>query len=829
MLTRQEALLVRKYAEVIVDLPSRAVDRPFHYLVPPQLQDYLQPGHRVIVPFGSQTLVGYVIRIVDESPVDEVKPILRLLDEEPLLTREMVELALWLADHTYSRLVDALRCVLPAGIHVKSEKYVILKVAQDPIDRLLQELETRAPQQRAVLQYLVEARGEALVDSILEATGCGPGSIAGLVDKGYATLRYRWTDPAVRVKRVQVYRLNLSREETKSWIEANRSRAPKQAEVMACLLAGGERFTQSTLATKAKTTPGTVRALEEKGLVRRDWKEIYRDPFPSQIRRSFALPPNPNQARALQQITQALDDARYGVFLLRGVTGSGKTEVYLQAIAKALELGKQAIVLVPEISLTPQTVRRFKARFGERVAILHSALSPGERFDEWRRIRSGDADIAVGARSAVFAPFVSLGLVVIDEEHEQSYKQEEMPRYHARDVALWRAGKHEAVVLLGSATPAIESTCLVETGIYRSVLLPERIENRPLPQVNIVDMRDELRRGNRTILSQQLREAIGIRLRRREQIIILLNRRGYATCVLCRECGHVLQCTNCRVTLTYHEPDQSVRCHYCGLELPVPKLCPECRSHYLRRFGVGTQRVEEVLRHEYPGVRLLRMDMDTTRWKGAHGAILGRFGKGEADILLGTQMIAKGLDFPNVTLVGVITADTALNIPDFRSGERTFQLLTQVSGRAGRGDKAGEVIIQTYTPDHYSIQAAARQDYMAFYREELAFRRELNYPPYSFLARILISGPVEEQVIDTAHLVTDHLRAYAHANQLEEKSSILGPSPTPLSKVRKRYRWHILLKGEEASVRQTLAYLIAAPPGAHDCSVSIDVAPCSLL
>ena len=821
---------MRKFAEVIVDVPSRAVDRPFHYLIPSQLQEHLQPGHRVIVPFGAQTLVGYVIRIVDESPVHEVKPVLRLLDEEPLLTREMVELALWLADHTYSRLVDALRCILPAGIHIKSEKYAILTVEPEDIGGLLEDLEMRAPKQAAVLKYLAAAEGEAPYDSILEATGCGPGSIGGLADKGYVALRHRWTDPAVRVKRIQICRLNVSREEAIGWIEANRKRAPKQVEVINCLLMGSHGLTQSALAAKAKTSPSTVRAMEEKGLIRRDWKEIYRDPFQSEITKSRPLAPNPDQAAALHQVTRALDEARYDVFLLRGVTGSGKTEVYLQAIAKVLELGKQAIVLVPEISLTPQTVRRFKARFGERVAILHSALSPGERFDEWRRIRSGDADIAVGARSAVFAPFVNLGLIVIDEEHEQSYKQEEMPRYHARDVALWRAGRHKAVVLLGSATPAVESTYMTEIRTYQSVLLPQRIENRPLPQVDIIDMREELRRGNRTILSRRLREAIGDRLRQREQVIILLNRRGYATCVLCRECGHVLQCTNCRVTLTYHEPDQSVRCHYCGLELSVPKLCPECRSHYLRRFGVGTQRVEEVLRHEYPGVRLLRMDMDTTRWKGAHAAILNRFGKGEADILLGTQMIAKGLDFPNVTLVGVITADTALNIPDFRSGERTFQLLTQVSGRAGRGDKEGEVIIQTYTPDHYSIQAAARQDYVAFYREELAFRRELDYPPYSFVARILISGPVEKEVIDTAHLVTGHLQTYTHTSRLDGNLSILGPSPAPLSMVRNRYRWHTLLKGEEACVRQTLSYLIETPPcAAYDCSVSVDVAPCSLL
>lgn len=823
-----EALFVAKYAKVIVDLPSRAVDRPFHYLIPPELSGTLRPGHRVIVPFGGQLLVGYVIQLDHESPVDDVKPIIRILDEEPLLTEEMVELALWLADHTYSRLVDALRCVLPGGIHIKSEKYVTLADEFEATDETLINLEVRAPKQAVALRYLLDNEGEALFDTIMEVTDCGAGSITGLVEKGYAIVRHRWTDPAVRVKRTQVCRLNQSRDNVKAWIEANQKRAPKQAAVIACLLREGDGLSTSVLAAQANTSPSTVRALVEKGLIRRHWQEVYRDPYTGGDKTSFPLTPNADQAAALREITKALTDGRYGVFLLRGVTGSGKTEVYLQAIAKTLAAGKQAIVLVPEISLTPQTVRRFKARFGQRVAVLHSALSPGERYDEWRRIRSGDADIVVGARSAVFAPFTNLGLIVIDEEHEQSYKQEEMPRYHARDVALWRAGKHRAVVLLGSATPAVESAYMAEKGIYQALILPQRIEDRPLPQVEIIDMRQELQSGNRTILSRRLREAISQCLHRQEQMIILLNRRGYATCVLCRECGHVLQCTNCRVSLKYHEPDESVRCHYCGLEMPVPRRCPECRGRYLRRFGVGTQRVEEVLRHEFPGARLLRMDFDTTRRKGAHGAILGQFGRGDADILLGTQMIAKGLDFPNVTLVGVITADTALNIPDFRAGERTFQLLTQVGGRAGRGDKKGEVIIQTYTPNHYSIEAAARQDYLAFYHEELAFRRELAYPPYSFLARILISGPEEEEVIKTAHSITDTLRREMHT-QVGAELSILGPSPAPLSMVRNRYRWHTLLKGEETAVRLALAWLVGAPPSFSDCSVSVDAAPSSLL
>ena len=532
---------------------------------------------------------------------------------------------------------------------------------------------------------------------------------------------------------------------------------------------------------------------------------------------------------ALQQVDSVLQTGEHRVFLLRGVTGSGKTEVYLQAISRVLKLGKQAVVLVPEISLTPQTVKRFKDRFGDRVAILHSRLSVGERFDEWRRIRGGEADIVVGARSAVFAPMTNLGLIVVDEEHDESYKQEEMPCYHARDVAIWRAEAHSAPVILGSATPALESTYLAAEGKYQLLVLPQRVMKRRLPSVNIVDMREELKKGNRTILSESLRTAIEKRVRLGQQMMILLNRRGYATSVLCRGCGYVMQCDNCRVSLTYHELGNSVRCHYCGLVKPLPAQCPQCRSRYLHRFGVGTQRVEAVLRQEFPRSRLLRMDYDTTRRKGAHADILNRFRRGQADILLGTQMIAKGHDFPGVTLVGIITADTALNIPDFRAGERTFQLLTQVGGRAGRGDQKGEVIIQTYTPEHYSIQAAAGQDYISFYKEELEFRRELSYPPFNFLVRLLVAGADEDEVIGKAQEVAGELKSRMNILEKTDQPVLLGPTPAPLSLVRNKFRWHVLLRGREELVRSILDGWVETLPKSTELSVHVDVAPLSLL
>jgi primosomal protein N' (replication factor Y) len=515
----------------------------------------------------------------------------------------------------------------------------------------------------------------------------------------------------------------------------------------------------------------------------------------------------PAQAAALRQIVPPVGDGPRAT-LLYGVTGSGKTEVYLQAIAQLLQRGQGAIVLVPEIALTPQTVERFVGRFGDRVAVLHSRLSAGERHDEWHRIREGRAAIVIGARSAVFAPVRKLGLIVVDEEHEPSYKQEEAPRYNARDVAVMRGHMEGCAVVLGSATPSLESWANARAGKYRLARLPERADNRKLPAVRVVDMRQETERtGRANVLSQALVEAVRLRLDRGEQTILFLNRRGFATSLLCPHCGYVANCDQCSVACTYHRSDDRLRCHICGGSRAAPTRCPSCRDPAFRFAGVGTQRVESVVARCFPRARLARMDADATSRKDAHGRILGDFRIGKTDILIGTQMIAKGLHFPNVTLVGVVCADLSLHMPDFRASERTFQLLAQVAGRAGRGEVSGEVIVQTYTPTHAAIQAARRQDFEGFCEQEIESRRELSYPPFTRLMCVTLKGPAEERVAFSAAALARRLRPALAAGVI-----LSEPCPAPLARAKGQYRYQLLLRGRSPSaimrpVRAALAEL----------------------
>lgn len=610
------------------------------------------------------------------------------------------------------------------------------------------------------------------------------------------------------------------------------SLTPKQRMVVEFLAANPGGLTRAELARACGCGTGVVDALVAKGVLEEAAVEVRRDPLAG--RRFPAAPPpelSAEQARAVAAVSAA---APGEVFLLHGVTGSGKTEVYLRCIGTALERGRQALVLVPEIALTPQIIHVFLSRFGSRVAVLHSALSDGERYDEWRRIRAGSVDVVVGARSAVFAPLPRLGLVVLDEEHETSYKQDEAPRYHAREVAVARARATGAAVVLGSATPAVESYHATASGSYRLLELRERVQGRPLPDVALVDMREELAAGRRGIISRRLEEAVRERLGRREQVILFLNRRGFHTFVLCRECGYAVRCPRCDVSLTLHLGDASgpaqsrLACHYCGHGEPVPSTCPACRGSRIRYFGTGTQRVEDAARQLFPGARVLRMDVDTTATKGAHERIYYQFLRGEADILVGTQMVAKGWDVGGVTLVGVISADTALHLPDFRAAERTFQLLAQVAGRAGRGPGGGEVIVQTYSPEHYSIQAAARHDYGAFYRQELAAREALGYPPFGHLVRLVAAHPARE----VAERAARRLAAAAVAAGARPDGGdvqLLGPAPAPVGRLHGRYRWHLALKGRRREAVAALARSLAGAARSEEARVIVDMDPFSML
>lgn len=606
------------------------------------------------------------------------------------------------------------------------------------------------------------------------------------------------------------------------------SRYPKQERVWEASLAM-PGISKKELALAAGAGAGVIDTLVAKGLLRTEVQETRRDPYPlTQFHPETAPALNPEQSRALEETACAISGQTPKVFLLHGITGSGKTEVYLRAIEKTMAMGRQTVVMVPEISLTPQMVSIFKSRFGDQVAVLHSRLSEGERYDEWNRIRCGLAPVVLGARSAVFAPLNNPGLFVLDEEHEPSYKQEETPRYHARDVALKLAGNNGAVVMLGSATPSLESySRALPGGPYALLNMSSRIGNRPLPTVRIVDMRNEGQSGNVGIFSREMLEAVKDRLDRGEQIILFLNRRGYSTYVVCRDCGQVMKCPHCDISLTYHA-NGSLRCHYCNHSLAAPGVCPECGSRHVGYYGTGTQKVEEEIRMFFPGAGVLRMDGDTTSRKGSHGEILRAFREREADILLGTQMVAKGLDLPGVTLVGVINADTSLHMPDFRAAERTFQLITQVAGRAGRGELGGDVLVQTFSPEHYSIRCAAGHDYSEFFRLEMRVRKAMQYPPFVRLARILMTGSDEGEI----QAFADKVRQLVEKEVAGERIQYMGPAPAPLARVKDRYRYHIILKSQGGlALRQALTnvYNSAGFRRNRKISVVLDIDPQNLM
>ncbi len=596
-----------------------------------------------------------------------------------------------------------------------------------------------------------------------------------------------------RAKTPHFVELNRERVRNSDDIAALTKRAPKQAKVLKILSGADGPMSLQALLSAAGTAQSAVRSLEKKGLVKLTRRRIYRDPWEGEVVvPTEHLPPTEEQAKALNYIRGALTDRHFAVVLLHGVTGSGKTEVYLQAIDEVLKLGYGAIVLVPEISLTPQIVEEFKARFSENVAVLHSRLSFGERLDEWERLRDGKARVVVGARSAIFAPLPNLGLIVVDEEHERTYKQEEAPRYHARDVAVMR-GKVEGIpVILGSATPSIESYRNAIMGKYKLFKLPSRIEERSLPSVTVVDMKEEIRMvGRMTFFSRRLINAVEDRLEKGEQVILFLNRRGFSTFVICYKCGYVQKCPHCSVSLTMHGQGKRMLCHICGFEQKAPTRCPKCGAGGIRFQGLGTQKLEMLVSRLFPNCSVGRMDTDSMMTKASHAKALNAFKTGKTQILLGTQMIAKGLHFPNVTLVGVVFADTALHLPDFRSSEYTFQLITQVAGRAGRGDVAGEVIVQTCAPKHPAIMAARHQDYESFYRKEFPFRKELGYPPAKRFILVTLRGRNERSV---AWIIKHFAKVLSEASPPGMK--ILGPAPAPIARAKGYYRWQLICKGE---------------------------------
>ncbi|MBC2072255.1 primosomal protein N' [Listeria marthii] len=793
-------------AKVIVDVPAMQVDRPFDYFIPEDLEELIRSGMRVSVPFGNRKIQGFVIALGETEENPKLKGIDGVMDLAPVLNEELMELGDWLAEDTLSFRVSAYQAMLPAALRAKYEKYFLrLDEENEELEQLFEGYET--------LDWKVaEARG------LLKQIG-------KWVREGGVEVVYQVKNKITN-KKVRVVSCLKAPHQLAEIIEDMPKNAKAQSRVLAFFQAfEGTEITAVDLKKQAETTDTTIKKLADLGLLTIQEKIISRDPYENhQFEKSESLELLPDQQTACEKINAAKEQE---TFLIHGVTGSGKTEIYLQTIEAKLKEGKEAIVLVPEISLTPQMVERFKSRFGSEVAVLHSALSSGEKYDEWRKIERKEARVVVGARSAVFAPFENLGIIIIDEEHEASYKQEDNPRYHARDVAIWRATKYQCPVVLGSATPSLESFARAKKGVYTLIELPSRVNDRAMPEVNVVDMREELRKENRTEFSTELLEKIKDRIVKKEQTVLMLNRRGYSSFVMCRDCGYVLECPNCDISLTYHQSSNQMKCHYCGHEERVPQKCPSCEGEHIRYFGTGTQKVEESLTKLIPEARVIRMDVDTTRTKGAHEKLLNSFRNHEADILLGTQMIAKGLDFPDITLVGVLNADTMLHLPDFRASERTFQLLTQVSGRAGRHERTGEVVVQSYNPEHYSIEFAKKHDFIGFYNHEMQLRKMGSYPPFYYLTMINVSDENEMKAIRTIQEMAQFLRG-----KLGPDAVILGPVPSTITRIKNKYRYQCIIKYKiEPNLKKELKTLIThyQKDQQKGLTITIDVQPYVLM
>ena len=712
------------------------LDTTFHYRVPQTLLAAVEPGKRVFVPFGRRKLTAYVLSWAEETASD-LKEMIDVLDREPLFTPEELAFYRWAASYYLKPLGEVIKAALPAGINIETRK-----------------------------RFVESGDGSKVAEEQLR------GGKRVRSETIYRILPTPPELPPLKGKAVQIHEfLHNTGEASKALICRNFGDSSQQLKKLAGL-----------------------------GLITAERREVYRDPFREEVfHQDTPLTLNENQSLAFGRIADAVSAGKFSPFLLHGVTGSGKTEVYLHIIAHCLGLGKNALVLVPEIALTPQLVRRFKSRFRCGIAILHSGLSAGERYDEWRRIRRGEACIVIGARSAIFAPLGKIGVIVVDEEHEASYKQSEGFTYNARDLALVRGKMGNASVVLGSATPLITTYYAAMEGRLEYLELPERVRNLPLPDARIIDGRGH---KGETFLPE-LVDALADNLSHGGQSLLFLNRRGFATFLVCQDCGHVFRCPNCSVTLTYHRIRQRHFCHFCDFSLPAPSVCPGCGGAEIGLLGRGTERVEEEVKALFPGARVARMDSDTTSGKGGHARILKKLEQGSIDMLIGTQMIAKGHDYPGVTLVGVISADTALNLPDFKSAERTFQLVSQVTGRAGRGDSPGTVLIQSLSPDHYALVRAADHDYKGFYAEEIEFRREAGYPPFTCLATVNLSGVSADTVEKSAEEAARVLRQLRQ--ELKLRTEILGPAPAPMAKIRGRYRRQILLK---ATTRRELNRLL---------------------
>lgn len=818
-----------QYAQVAVPLH---LNQTFTYRLPLTLQRDARVGSRVLVPFGSKPITGYIVALLRQLPPDssltepEIKNASALLDADPLITPQVLEITHWVADYYAAPWGEVLKAALPAGINTTVEQIVSLT------DTGRKELTTEAgsarPKARTRGLQLLADEGDFDIKTFCLRMGVAavPQWLRDLERDGFVRRTHRTRSAGSGIKTQRAVRLASKTESS----EAPPKLTKLQQSALAALTHGGGEQLLASLLDQTGASATTIRSLEKKGLVEIFDRDVRRDPLQRAVLPEIEkLKLTAAQTDALDSLVSQMDERRFAAFLLHGVTGSGKTEIYIQAMRAALQQGFSAMMLVPEIALTPILSRRLRASFGDKIALFHSTLTKGERFDEWSRLRRGEARIVIGTRSAVFAPAENLGLIIIDEEHDTSYRQQDSPYYNARDTAIVRARKESAIVVLGSATPSLESFHNAQTGKYRYLHLPERIAKRPMAQTELIDMRAVFkRRGKPAIFSDELLDAIGRTHDRGEQSMILLNRRGYSSFLLCRACGESVHCPNCDVTLTYHRSERTLVCHYCNYRQPAPTACPTCEGTHIYYVGEGTEQIEEQLRQRFPALRIARIDRDTTSRRRLFEQSLLDFGSGKLDMLVGTQMLAKGHDFPNVTLVGVISVDAGLALPDFRSAERTFQLLTQVAGRAGRGTLAGRVLIQTYHPDHYVLRHARAQDYDGFYAEEIRYRRNHSYPPFVVLGLILIH---HEDLRRTQQMAMAIKKALVDAN-VDQGCRILGPAPAPLARLRGEHRMQILIKSRSRSALRRVAdaALKRVESAEHDLrSINLEIDPVSMM
>jgi primosomal protein N' (replication factor Y) len=800
------------FCDVSLPVP---LDQAFTYSLPETLQHRVQPGCRVTVPFGPRKLTGVVLGIHDQPPDVPARSVLLLLDEEPVLEPRMIALGEWIGAYYCAPLGEVLRGMTPLAGEIRRGKvYTLTDSGRDAARQLLLNASDDDP--AVAILRLLESRpmsASYLNKKFVDAARI----LKSLEKRGF-----------LEVEDVEAERDPLRASSARLRVEMDRY--PEQGkftkherELLAFLELHPGTHNLAEVETQVPKASESARSLDRKGVL--TLKTESPRGLASRIRAPHTL--NASQQHAFEQIRAAVDANVFKTFLLQGVTGSGKTEVYLRSIDTTLAAGRGALLLVPEIALTPAVAGQFFDRFGDRVAILHSAFTDAERAEQWRRIRTGAAGVVVGTRSGVFAPVQRLGLIIVDEEHDQSYKQQETPRYHGRDVAIVRAQAENACVVLGSATPSLESRYNVDRGKYTLLELPERIEKRPMPHVELIDMRHEfLETRKQATFSRKLVDAIHERLSDGEQAMLLLNRRGFSSFVACRACGERVQCVNCSVTLTYHRRDRRMLCHYCNYAEKVPNACPKCGSEYIQFIGTGSERVEEELHRDFPTARVARLDRDTVTGKRHFETILHAFREGNYDLLVGTQMIAKGHDIPNVTLVGIVSADIGLGLPDFRSAERTFQLLTQAAGRAGRGELPGIVMLQTINPDHYAIRFASEQNYAGFYQKEIEFRKAMRYPPFAAMANIVVRGVKQEDALRMSGELAGLL------NPAPENIRVLGPAEAPVPRVKNEFRYQMLIKSASRKLLNQLLKEIrrfALDRKWPATSLSIDVDPLTLL